>query len=132
MTALSPETRSGRRRRRAKNAAPSMRARSHRLDPQPTLADRLRALAHQRRIGVVMLAGQVQERFDIDVVEFHFTDFFLGGGTARRAQYNVVEAPALVGLKVLARRNRDGIDLACMIIVEDEPQGLELMAQNVD
>ena len=63
--------------------------------------NRLRALAHQRRIGVVVVAAQMQERIDIDVVEFELRDLRLGRVAARSFHDGVVERAALRGLESL-------------------------------
>src|SRR6202011_2084792 len=87
---------------------------------------------HQRRISVVVIAPQVQKRVSIDLVEFECRDLLLGGRAARSVQDQVINGAPLVGLEVVARRQRCGLDPAGVEMVEDVAERFQFMAQNID
>ena len=77
---------------------------SRAFDRELARANRRRALADQRGIGVVVLAAQVQERIDVDVVELELGNRTLGRLAVGRFDDRIVERAALRGLEILARR----------------------------
>src|SRR5882757_8642738 len=95
-------------------------------------ANCVRTLADQRGISVVMLAAQVQERIDINVVEFEFRDRALRVFSARSIDDRIVKRAPLLRLKIFARRDCVSIEFAGVKVVQNKAQRLQLVAQNVD
>src|SRR5258708_39819454 len=78
-----------------------------------------RAFTDQRGISVVMLSAQVQERINVDVVEFEFRDRALRSLAARSFDDRIIKRAALLRLKIFARRESAVAELARVIVLQD-------------
>src|SRR5208282_4493927 len=92
---LFPGRRSARRRNRAAGESLWGSKNSRAFDRELARANCRRALANQRGIGVVVVAAQVQERVDVDVVEIEFGDREFGRFAVGSFDDRVVEGAAL-------------------------------------
>src|ERR1700678_585240 len=129
---LFPGRRSARRQSRAAGESRWEAKDSRAFDRQLARANGCGALADECGIGVIVIAAQVQERIDVDVVELELRDRAFGGLAVGSFDDRIVERAALRGLEILARRKSLGAELARVKVVEDVAQRFQFVAQDID